>query len=129
MMFLRHGSRERLRSLGDPECATKVAMARIVTTQYRYKRPPKKRKPVPLNGPAITTVKRVHDERHKPNPPPPANDDEKPPPKQPAAIVTSRPKRGRSREVPDLTPEEHRQCGDAADALFRELGRRATSKL
>jgi hypothetical protein len=100
-------------------------MARIVTTQYRYKRPPKKPKPVPLNGPAITTVKRVHGERHKPNPPPPANDDEKPSPKPPAAIVTTRPKRG---EAPDLTPEEHRQRGDAADALFREPVRRAANK-
>ena len=102
-------------------------MARIVTTQYRYKRPPKKRKPVPLNGPAITTVKRVHGERHKPNPPPPANDDEKPSPKQPA-IVTTRPRRGRFGDVPDLTPEEHRQRGDAAEALFRELVRKASGK-
>jgi hypothetical protein len=50
----------------------------------------------------------------------PANDDRK------ARIVTTRPRRGR--EVEDLTPEEHRQRGDAADALFRELVRRATSK-
>jgi hypothetical protein len=102
-------------------------MARIVTTQYRYKRPPKKRKPVPLTGPAITTVKRVHGERRKPNPPPPDNDDEKPSPKQPA-IVTSRPKRGRFGEVEDLTPEEHQQRGDAVDALFRELVRKASGK-
>jgi hypothetical protein len=26
--------------------------------------------------------------------------------------------------VPDLTPEEHRQRGDAADAMWRELKRR-----
>ncbi len=65
-----------------------AAMARIVTTQYRYKRPPKKRKPVTLAGPAITTVKSPRGERNKPNPPPPANDDDKPSPKQPA-IVTS----------------------------------------
>src|SRR5579859_5173161 len=103
-------------------------MARIVTTNYRYKRPPKKRKPVPPNGPAITTVKRVHGERRKPNPPPPANDDEKPSPKQPAVIVTARPKRDRSGEVEDLTPEELQQRGDAADALFQELVRRATGK-
>jgi hypothetical protein len=103
-------------------------MARIVTTQYRYKRPPKKRNPMPLNGPAITTVKRAHGERRKPNPPPPANDDEKPLPKPPAAIVTTRPKRGRFGDVPDLTPEEYQQRGDAADALFRELVRKASGK-
>ena len=65
-----------------PECATKAAMARIVTTQYRYKRPPKKRKPVTLTGPSIVATQRAHGERHKPKPPPPANDDEKPSPKQ-----------------------------------------------
>jgi hypothetical protein len=27
-----------------------------------------------------------------------------------------------------MTPEEHRQRGDAADALFREMVRRATGK-
>ena len=32
-------------------------MTRIVTTHYRYKRPPRKRKTVPLEGPAIVTTK------------------------------------------------------------------------
>jgi len=98
-------------------------MARIITTQSRYKRPPKKRKPAPLTGPANTTVKRVHGERRKPNPPPPANDDEKPSPKQPAAIVTARAKRGRFGEAPNMSPEEYQQRGDSADALWRELVR------
>ena len=102
-------------------------MARIVTTQYRYKRPLKKRKPVALAGPAITAVKPARGERNKPNPPPPANDDEKPSPKQPA-IVSNRPKGGRSGELGDLTPEELQRRGDAADELFRELVRRATGK-
>jgi len=43
-------------------------------------------------------------------------------------IVAARPKHGHFGDVPDMTPEEHRQRGDAADALFRELVRRATSK-
>ena len=30
-------------------------MTRIVTSTYRYKRPPRKRKAVPLEGPAIVT--------------------------------------------------------------------------
>src|SRR5579872_7334777 len=104
-----------------------AGMARIVTTQYPYKRPPKKRKPVPLDGTAIVAVKRPRGERNKPKPPPPANDDEKPSPKQPA-IVTTRPKRGRFGDVPVLTPEEHQRRADAAEALWRELVRRATSE-
>jgi hypothetical protein len=28
-------------------------------------------------------------------------------------------------DAPDMTPEEHRRRGDAADALFREVVRRA----
>ena len=31
-------------------------MTRIVTTHYRYKRPPRKRKAVAIDGPAIVTV-------------------------------------------------------------------------
>ena len=30
--------------------------SRIVTTHYRYKRPPRKRKAVPLEGPAIVVL-------------------------------------------------------------------------
>jgi hypothetical protein len=40
-------------------------------------------------------------------------------------IVTAR-KPGSYSDAPDLTPEEHQRRGDAADALFRELVRRAT---
>ncbi len=31
-------------------------------------------------------------------------------------------------DVPDLTPEDHRQRGDAADALWRELVRRVRER-
>jgi hypothetical protein len=31
-------------------------------------------------------------------------------------------------EVPDMTLEEHRRRGDAADTLFREIVRRAAGK-
>ena len=34
-------------------------MTRIVTSTYRYKRPPRKRKAVPLEGPAIVTPRRT----------------------------------------------------------------------
>jgi len=92
-------------------------MARIVTTHYRYKRPPRKRKPVEV--PAIV---RKHagplapDERSNRSSSTtgsPANDDRKP------VIVTAR--RPGARDVPDLTPEEHQRRGDAADALFRKV--------
>ena len=42
------------------------------------------------------------------------------------AIVTIR-RKGRA-AVPDMTPEEHQRRGDAADALWCELVRRATGK-
>jgi hypothetical protein len=60
-------------------------MTRIVTTAYRPRRPPKKRKAVALQGPAIVrkakAAKGVHTaDTPKPGqaPPPPANDDRKP---------------------------------------------------
>ena len=41
-----------------------------------------------------------------------------------SAIVTAKnPRRGRFGDVPDMTPEEHKRRGDAADALFREMKR------
>jgi hypothetical protein len=69
---------------------------RIVTSTYRYKRPPR-----PETTPA------------------PANDDRKP------AIVTVK-KRRRSRfgDVPDMAPEEHRRRGEAATERWREMLRR-----
>ena len=45
-----------------------------------------------------------------------------------AAIVTARRPGTRRVDVPDLTPEEHQRRGEAADALWRELVRRATAK-
>ena len=101
----------------------------IVTSTYRYKRPPRKRKAVALEVPAIVDRTRItkagkHDT---------LADDAKPakPTKSPTArnlpaIVTARrPKGGAS--IPGLlpdTPEAHRRRGDAADALWRELVRR-----
>jgi hypothetical protein len=55
-----------------------------------------------------------------PKTPAPAHDDRKP------AIVAVKRRPGRFGDAPDLTPEEHRQRGDAADALFREIVRQAT---
>ena len=132
-------------------------MTRIVTTHYRYKRPPRKRKAVALEAPAIITTKSSRrpvggteetaaEVQRAPVPeregavqpstsraaervisPPhhstsPANYDRQP------AIITARRRGKRFGDAPDLTPEEHKLRGDAADALWRELVRRATAK-
>ena len=129
----------------------------IVTSTYRYKRPPRKRKPRTIEGSAIVTPvdpkksRRRRDEtaaaelgavpppggadeaamqsttagrsagRDRSATPQPANDDRK------SAIVTARKPGSRFSTVPDLTPEEHKRRGDAADALFREMKRRVTA--
>jgi hypothetical protein len=69
-----------------------------------------------VEGPAI-----VRRDTAKPAIPAPANGDRKP-------IVTAKRRRGRFGDAPDLTPEEHRRRGDAADAMFREMVRRATAR-
>ena len=58
-------------------------MTRIVTSTYRYKRPPRKRKAVPLEGPAIVTKRSASVRRGvKPS-------------NEPVAIVTAKTPRGR----------------------------------
>jgi hypothetical protein len=98
--------------------------SRIVTSTFRYKRPPRKRKALPLEGPAVVTKRRALPSvgKHKPelDVPPPANDDQK------SAIVTVKRRPGRFGDAPDMTLEEHQRRGDAADTLFREIVRRAT---
>ena len=64
--------------------------------------------PEPGRDPAVTTTGKA---------PAPANDDG---PRR-SAIVTAQ---ARSNSSPDMTPEEHRRRGDAADTLFREMKRR-----
>ena len=44
------------------------------------------------------------------------------------SIVTIK-RKSRFGDAPDLTPEEYQRRGDAADALWRELVRRATANL
>jgi hypothetical protein len=169
----------------------------IVTSTYRYKRPPGKRKPVAIAGPRIVTPPDPKKSRRPSLPsgkaaaqvlakttartpagdvqssteaPPPANDDRKPPPPagdRKSAIVTVPDRKtvqrqreqqqmaklmqggdegpeirpGSGTQPPDtavrrsaivtmrsagedMTPEEHKRRGDAADALFREIKRR-----
>jgi hypothetical protein len=104
--------------------------ARIVTTHYRYK--PRKRKAVPLQGPAVVRKRGKVDAVAPPDrveEPAPGNvnrpetstsiDDVRKP-----VIVTVKRWSSRFGDVPDMTLEEHRRRGDAADALFREIVRR-----
>ena len=110
-------------------------MTRIVTTHYRYKRPPRKRKPIEIEGPAVVRGKVSHDatlpavvRKAKPG------NDNRPetstsaadPPR--SAIVTARRRGKRFAEAPDLTPEEHQRRGEAAGALWRELVGEAAAK-
>jgi hypothetical protein len=55
--------------------------------------------------------------------PAPANDDRK------SAIVTTQKPSSWHSDVPDMTEEEHRRRGDAADALFREMKLRISGAL
>jgi hypothetical protein len=103
-------------------------VTRIVRTAYRYKRPPGKRKAVALDVPVV--VKAVDPaqagKRAEPAPAesPPAAKDRK------SATVTirSRKRAMLAYLLEDLTPQELQRRGDAADALFLEIVRRATGK-
>ena len=112
---------------------------RIVTTAYRYKRPPKKRKAVAIDGPAVVRKRGRADaavpppDEPKPATPSPANDDsptEPAPPAAKSAIATSiSRKRTRFLSVeqaaePDDDPEAH--GAGARMARAREMGSRAS---
>jgi hypothetical protein len=114
-------------------------MTRIVTTHYRYKRPPGRKKPVALEVPAVVKAADPAKAHRRTMPPPEstpaipavvststkragasaapaANDDHRP------AIVTARKPRAMV-SLPDgllpETPEEHQQRGDATVTGFR----------
>jgi hypothetical protein len=105
-------------------------MTRIVRTTYRYKRPPRRKKPVALEVPAV--VKAADPARAskqgRGSPPAPANDGRTPTPLAAAdknpAIVSIR-QRGRFGYAEDLTPEELRRlpCHDRAVEGAQCLGR------
>jgi hypothetical protein len=95
----------------------------IVHYEYRYKRPPRKKKPVALEVPAVV---RAEPTRRPGNTRPADVDDDRKPAPASAIVTIRKPGKG---YVPDLTPEEHQRRGDAAEALFREMKRRiATTK-
>ena len=100
----------------------------IVRTDYRYKPPPKRKKSPPIPH-RIVSAK-------QPKPSGPVIDKAVATPRRSAAqaaaitvprIVTASPKRmTRFGPVQEMDAEEHQRRGDAAEALFRELVRRAT---
>jgi hypothetical protein len=98
-------------------------MKRIVITHYRYKRPPRKRKAVALEVPAIVKAAPNKQRMIRGD-----ESDAKAAPER-SAIVTAKHPRRRSRfgDVPDMTPEEHKRRGDAADALTGSTGAGSTS--
>ena len=110
----------------------------VVTTHYRYKPPPGKRKTVPLVGPAVVTPKRKPTVAKKLEPAAaivrkakPCNDNRpepEPRPTERSAIVTTQKPGKRYADVPDMTPEEHQRRGDAAVALFRKMKRQLAEK-
>jgi hypothetical protein len=126
-------------------------MTRIVTAHYRYKRPPRKRKALALETPAIVTAKssrrlnlggraaaevlaalppfREEGATHPSTPreakrviSPPHHSASPANDDQKSAIVTIK-RKSRFGDAPDLTPEELQRRGEAADALWRELVR------
>ena len=118
-------------------------MTRIVTSTYRYKRPPRRKKSVAFEVPAVVRAdsKPPTGRTRRPVEPKVSDDTTFNPQRTLAAvssattarqpaIVTIRRKPERILP-PDLlpeTPEEHQRRGDAADALWRELVRRISGK-
>jgi hypothetical protein len=99
----------------------------IVTTTYRYNRPPRRKKPVALEVLAVVRKSESRDSRSTNRGEVAALSDAT---DRKAAIVTIR---GMPAKILPLgllpeTPEEHQRRGDAADALWRGLVRRATAK-
>jgi hypothetical protein len=124
-------------------------MTNIVRSTYRYKRPPKRKKAVLLEVPAVVTIskktrRRVPDEaKAAPAESTPANNDRRPAivrtkqPKpapapaaaRPSAIVTARRPGKRYVDVPEVSEEEHRRIGDLADAMMAEFKRVIAEKM
>ena len=95
----------------------------IVRTSYRYKPPPKRKTPVAI---PMRIVEAKPPRKHLRGAVRRLGGDKEPAPasEMPRIVTAARKGRGRFGAVPDMTPEEHQQRGDAAEALFRELTRR-----
>ena len=102
-------------------CWANLLPMTIVTHAHRPKRARKRKaQAAALNVPAIVRA-------GKKAPVAAATDDDD---RKSAIVTAKKPRRGsRFGDVPDMTPEEHKRRGDAADALFREMKRQiAASK-
>jgi hypothetical protein len=107
----------------------------IVTYAHRPKRPPRKREEGALDVPAIVKPTPMKKQQQR-GPVIPlgakgaaVNDDNGDQPRAAAIVTAKHPRRRSVPDVPDMTPEEHKRRGDAADALFREMKRQIAAKL
>ena len=113
----------------DRQCSRSLIRTSVCQADRHPTHVPHRHRDLPLQasaaeaerGPAGGAGDRAEGAAKPETPPAPANDDRK------SAIVTARRPGARSSvDVPDLTLEEHQRRGDAADALFRQIVRRAT---
>jgi hypothetical protein len=118
------------------------AMARIVTYAYRYKRPSRRKKGLPLEVPTMVRAadpearKRVMTVRQSDGAPAerPVADERKPVETSTqraskSAIVTARNPAKQYAFVPDLTEEELQWRRDTADAMMQAFKRQIAAKL
>ena len=96
----------------------------IIHTSYRPKRA-RKRKVSPAIPQRIVTVSKKRAKAVEPQPPETEASQE---PERSRIVTLLNPRPSRFGPVPDMTDAEHQRCGDAAEALFRELVRRANAK-
>ena len=108
-------------------------MTRIVTSHYRYKRPPRKRQAAALEVPVV--LKATEPTKARKSVTPAESDATVVAPDAvalgdrvapPSAIETIRRRKHAmlAHLLEDLTPEELQRRGDAADAIMREVKRR-----
>jgi hypothetical protein len=101
---------------------------RVMTIVYRPYRPKRAQKrkaqAAAITGPTIVTAKSKLIRRQTAE----AVSNE---PAQSAIVTAKNPRRGHGRfgDAEDMTPEEHKRRGDAADALFREMKRQIAEKM
>ena len=85
---------------------------RIVTSTYRYKRPPRKRKAVALEVPVIVTKRTATPAKVAP---PPANDDRKS-----AIVITSKRSKLRGEPVSPAAPAGYEEATAHYRAIIRQ---------
>ena len=94
-----------------------VGLLSLPTTN-RYKPPPQKQEALDPRTAVVRSTKPGNDTGPEAEHLPSAG-------KKPTIVTSRRAERSGNADVPEMTPGEHQRRGDAADALFRELVRRA----